>query len=152
VFAMAVQIEANGARFYRSAAARCGDAQTAEFLQKMAAMEDGHRKTFEQLRAEAAKHKAAAADLRPEGGLYMAAIADGIRIEGSPSAAEALAGNESVEAMLRLAVDLEKQSVLFYLGLKDVAPAAGAPSVDKIIAEEKAHIATLMAEVLKRQR
>ncbi len=64
--------------------------------------------------------------------------------EGSPSAADSLAGTETMEDILHTAIGLEKESVLFYLGLKDmVQPKYGLERIDEIIREERSHIAQL---------
>ncbi|MHC5179674.1 MAG: ferritin family protein, partial [Planctomycetota bacterium] len=52
IFEMAEQIERNGAKFYREAAQNASDGKVKEMLLEMAAMEDGHEKTFSQMRKE----------------------------------------------------------------------------------------------------
>jgi len=64
--------------------------------------------------------------------------------EGSPSAADSLTGTETMEEVLTTAIGLEKESVLFYLGIKDiVSPEYGLERIDDIIREERGHIAQL---------
>ena len=46
---------------------------------------------------------------------YLAAMADTMGGEGSPSVADSLTGDETLEEILRTAVGLEKDSILFYL-------------------------------------
>ena len=54
------------------------------------------------------------------------------------------------QVSLRLAIGLEKDAVLFYLGMKDVVPEnLGKGKVDFIIEEEKQHLVTLTAELKK---
>ncbi|MBW2334990.1 MAG: rubrerythrin, partial [Deltaproteobacteria bacterium] len=50
VFEMAIRIEENGAAFYRKAAGLQSDTENREFLEKLAAMEDGHKATFIEIR------------------------------------------------------------------------------------------------------
>ena len=149
IFAMAVRIESNGVVFYRAAAAKANKAD-ADYLMKLAAMEDEHKRIFGDMRKRLASRKAAEPP-RPDGGLYMAAIADGCRFEGSAAAAGQLTGKETMADVLRLAIHLEKESVLFYLGIRDVVPAADDKAkVDQIIEQEKSHIATLAGQLKKR--
>jgi rubrerythrin len=55
-----------------------------------------------------------------------------------------LRGTETVEDILKLAINAEKDSIVFYLGLKDFVPArAGKDKVEEIIKEEMSHIAVL---------
>jgi len=150
VFAMAIQMEQNGADFYRKAASGKGKSQESLFL-SLVAMEEGHKKTFEAMRQTlAGANGKADTDLYNEGGLYLAAIASGHRVEGSPKVAAALTGNESVADLLQIAIGLEKEGILFYLGMRDVVPAAlGRDKIDFIINEEKKHLVSLTAELRK---
>lgn len=144
IFAMAVQIEANGAAFYRAAAEQQDDASTKEFLCGLVEVEEQHKRIFAEMRAEVKSDAGGAGRVSNEGGLYMAAIGAGYRLEGSPAVTQALTGDESLEEILRLAIDLEKEAILFYVGLKDVTSDAGDQAkVEAIIREERGHVATL---------
>ena len=64
--------------------------------------------------------------------------------EGSPTAADALTGDESIQEIIDIAIGLEKKSILFYLGLRDfVPPDYGQDKLDNIIKEEQRHIIQL---------
>lgn len=146
VFEAAIRIEENGAAFYRKAAGLQSDVKNREFLEKLAAMEDGHKATFVEMRkALTAKEKAGTVfDPQDELSLYLSAMADTHGGEGSPSAADSLTGTETMEEILHTAIGLEKESVLFYLGLKDmVPPKYGLERIEDIIREERSHIAQL---------
>jgi len=54
VFEMAEQLEKNGAKFYRQAAADVSGDEAKTLLKELAAMEDDHEKTFAAMRAELA--------------------------------------------------------------------------------------------------
>jgi len=152
VFAIAVQIEKNGAEFYRTAAARQTDADQKEFLNKLAAIEDEHQRIFSAMRSDAAASPQVTTDLYDEGGLFLSSIASGYPVEGAPSIARSLTGNETMKEILDIAIDLEKKSILFYLGLKDAVPAKlGQDKIDDIIAEEKSHVVLLVTEARKLQ-
>ena len=71
-------------------------------------------------------------------------MADIMGGEGSPTAADTLTGNETMEEILALALVMEKDSILFYLGLKDMVPQKyGKDKIDEIILEERRHVAKL---------
>ncbi len=55
IFEMAEQIERNGARFYRDAAAQITDAENKEFLESLGEMEDTHLAIFSAMRTEVIK-------------------------------------------------------------------------------------------------
>ena len=83
-------------------------------------------------------------DPNQETAQYLAVMADTHGGEGSPKAADALTGNESIQEIINIAIGLEKESILFYLGLKDfVPPDYGKEKLDRIIREEQRHIIQL---------
>lgn len=146
VFEMAVQIEENGAAFYRRAAELHADDPSRELLIEFAAMEDEHRRTFARMReaVSGGPETTSSFDPNDEAALYLDAMADSHGGEGAPSVTAALTGEESIDDILRTALSLEKESILFYLGLKPmVPPQLGREQVDRIIDEEKGHVAQL---------
>ncbi|MBN1456465.1 MAG: hypothetical protein JW912_01280, partial [Sedimentisphaerales bacterium] len=52
IFEMAEEIERNGAKFYRKAAKNAATKDIKDMLVNMAVMEDGHEKTFAEMRKE----------------------------------------------------------------------------------------------------
>jgi rubrerythrin len=146
VFEMAIRIEENGAAFYRKAAGLQSDAGTKKFLEGLAAMEDGHKRTFSEMQASlTGKEKSGKVfDPQNELSLYLASMADTIGGEGKPSAAESLTGSETLEDIVNTALQLERESILFYVGLKDMVPLKhGQEKIEKIITEEQSHVAQL---------
>ena len=146
IFEMAIRIEANGARFYRKAAGYQSDAQNRTMLEKLGTMEDHHKITFEKMRQHLSDAEKGATTFDPnnEASDYLAAMADTHGGEGSPTAADALTGEESLQEIITIAIGLEKESILFYLGLKDlVPPKYGRDKLDQIINEERRHIIQL---------
>lgn len=146
VFKVAVRIEENGARFYRKAAELQSDPENKKFLEQLAAMEDTHKSTFLKMNENVSGAEKTELVFDPEGEAekYLAAMADTHGGEGSPSAADALTGDESMEEILKTAIGLEKESILFYLGIKDmVPPKFGQDKVNAIIEEERRHVIQL---------
>ena len=146
VFEMAVRIENNGAAFYRKAAGLQSDIKNQKFLEGLANMEDRHEKIFTDMRTTLTEKDKEPKVFDPfdEVSQYLAAMADTMGGEGSPSVADALTGNESLEEILNIAVGLEKDSILFYLGIKDLIPAqSGKDRIDEIIKEERRHVIQL---------
>ena len=146
IFEVAVRIEANGASFYRKAAASQSEESNRDFLEQLASMEDHHQLTFEKMRSDLKPNEKQATVFDPnqETAQYLAAMADAHGGEGSPRAADALTGDESIEEIIDIAIGLEKESILFYLGLRDfVPPEYGQDKLDRIIREEQRHIVQL---------
>lgn len=146
VLQMAVKIEHDGAEFYRKAADLKKDDQSTDFLLALAEMEDGHEKTFAAMRDGLGDDEKADTVFDPlnEVVLYLSAMADSHGGEGSPKAADQLTGKESLGDIINIAIGLEKESILFYLGLKDMVPEhLGKDKIDSIVKEEREHVATL---------
>jgi len=154
ILEMAVQIETNAKSFYLHAAELDSDKKMIKFFKKLAAMEQEHIKTFERLREDLSNTEKEGQVCDPDGqvSIYLAAMADTHGGEGDPQIAKTLTGKESIEETLSIAMSLEKQSILFYVGLKDlVHQRHGKDKVDAIIDEEKQHI-TQLSEILRKTR
>lgn len=144
IFEMAEQLERNGARFYRTAAGAVSDPRAAEFLTGLAAMEDEHEKTFASMRATLTGSEKAQTAFDPEGDSvqYLKALAD-MRVFF-----EKKIDTSSMEAILKDAITAEKDSIVFYLGMRDTVPEElGRRHLDDIIKEEMGHIRLLSKEL-----
>jgi rubrerythrin len=152
VFEMAIQTEENGAAFYRRAAELHPDGEEVKFLLGLAEIEDGHKETFQVMRADLAKSEKRESVYDPyeEAAQYLDAVADGSGGEGSPKVVDSLTGQESMKDILKTAIELEKNSILFYLGLLELVPERlGQEKVTGIIKEERAHVVALVGELRK---
>ena len=154
IFEMAIRIEENGAAFYRKAASLQSDASNRAFLEKLATMEDHHKVVFKKMKERLVDMEKTETVFDPEGelSLYLASMADRHGGEGSPAAAEALTGEEKMADIVTTAIGLEKESILFYVGLKDMVPLKyGRDKIEEIISEERRHIVQLNAFLEKLQ-
>lgn len=146
VFEMAEEIERNGAKFYREAASNAASSEVREMFQNMASMEDGHLRTFQEMRKSLTEQEKGETAFDPynEASLYLQALADSKGFEGMKSPTQKLTGKESVQELFEIAIGAEKNSVLYYVGLKDLVSAeAGRDKIEAIIREEVRHIADL---------
>ena len=147
VFEMAEEMEKNGAKFYRKAAESCKDDDTKKILLDMAAMEDGHLKAFEEMRKGLSSQEKGWTIFDPDNQsvLYLQEMTDASGYEGKISPTKELTGNESPKEIFEIALNAEKESVIFYFGLKGLVPVkAGRDKVEAIIKEELSHITTLL--------
>jgi len=155
IFEMAEQIERNGAKFYRQAAEQVISPDSRMILLNFAAMEEVHEKTFISMRAEMVKQGQAVTidpvfDPDGEAGMYLRAMADGRIFDTRVDPSESLTGEETMEDIFQLAIGREKDSVIFYLGMKDmVSEKLGKDKIDGIIKEEIGHVTTLSNELAK---
>jgi len=146
IFEMAIRMENNAADFYRKAASLQSDTKNQKFLEGLAGMEVQHQKIFTEIRTTLTEKEKDPKVFDPydEVSQYLAAMVDTMGREGSPSVADSLTGDETLEEILRTAIGLEKDTILFYLGIKDLIPLqSGQNRIDEIIREERRHVIQL---------
>ena len=144
VFEMAEQIERNGAKFYRTAAEKFPD--IAPLLLDLAKMEDNHLKTFIAMQADLSGRELEAPVYDPDGEvlMYLRVMADGHVFDLRTDPAQQVADKKTPEDVLKMAMQVERDSIAFYAGLKASVPQkAGKDKVDAIIKEEMGHMAIL---------
>jgi len=137
VFEMAEQIERNGGEKFPA---------VSEILLGLAAMEDGHLKTFTGMRAELSGTELEEPVFDPDGQaqMYLRVMADGNVFDVKADPAEQLAASNTPEDVLKMAIGVERDSIAFYVGLKEaVSSKAGKDKVEDIIKEEMGHIVIL---------
>ena len=150
IFEMAEEIERIAAAFYREVAKKASDKKIKQTLIDLAAMEDGHLRTFEQMRKQLTSREKTETVFDPDNqaALYLQTMANSRGTEGKIGQTQKLTGKEKTEEILRIAINSEKNSVVFYVGLKDLVPTeAGKDKVEEIITEEMGHIAVLNKEL-----
>ena len=144
VFEMAEQIERNGSKFYRAAAEKFPAVR--ELLLNLAEMEDDHEKTFADMRKELSAKETKQPVFDPDGQaqMYLRAMADGHVFNPKADPGELVADTDTPEDILHLAISVERDSIAFYVGLKQFVSAnAGRDKVEAIIKEEISHVAIL---------
>ncbi len=152
VLRMAEEIERNAAAFYREAAPKAHVPEMKTLFLNLAHMEDGHLRTFQALRRglSAAEKEPTVFDPYDETALYLQALAESKGSEGLVAPAIKLTGRESAGELLGIAIAAEKNSVLFYVGLKGLVPdEAGKDKVEAVIREEVRHVTDLQRELMK---
>jgi len=149
---MAERIERNGFAFYTGAADHTDDESLNGLLRKFADMEKEHEAIFAGMRAQLSRAEKAEAVFDPEseGVEYLEAMADAKVFNVNVDPATVLAGTETMEEILRIAIGMEKDSVVFYQGIKEAVPeGVGKDRVNAVIKEEMWHIVVLGRELAK---
>lgn len=144
VFEMAIQIEKNGAAFYRNAAEQTEGKAHKDFLIELAVMEDAHEKTFAAMLGDLKGNENFANTFDPEDEniLYIKALAD-TRVFFEKDQPD-----NSLKGILSSAIQAEKDSITFYLGMKEMIPEKmGQGKIDYIIKEEMKHIRLLAGKL-----
>jgi rubrerythrin len=152
-FEIAEQIERNGARFYRKAADSFEASRGKSLLMDLAAMEDRHEKLFMEMRQEL-KKKSGTEDsyIDEEPARYLKAVAGGyvFPIKADPS--DKLTGKESLTDIINFAIEIEKDSIIFYLGIREAMPEnLGKFDISQIVKEEMRHI-TILTDLLHKTK
>ncbi len=149
ILEMAEQIETRGARFYRQAVKLHLKAR--DLLQQIAVQEDMHFKAFSNMRKQLTPNEQRDYDPSGDVALYLEAYVKGQAFYINKEPADLLTGRESLVDLFNMAIGLEKDSIVFYLGLKDLVPSsAGKSRIDGIIKEEMKHITWLSERKIQR--
>lgn len=145
VFSMAVRIEENGRAFYAGAAERTDDRLIGKLFDDLALMEEGHVKQFRALRSSVSSFFPADGVWDPEGlaESYLAAAAD-THVFTVQAATDRLKTVNTQDQALDMALQFEKDSVAFFLGMKEILPDKNSKGeIDKLIRAEMEHIRML---------
>ena len=144
IFEMAVKIEQNGAVFYRDAAGQVEEKKKKDFLLELARMEDEHGVVFSNLKKELTSREKMTTTFDPEDEniLYLNAFAD------SKVFFKKEKPDNNFKNILHCAIQTEKDSIIFYLGIKELVPEKyGRSKIDAIIKEEMGHIRLLAGKL-----
>ncbi len=145
VFDIAEQIERNGAKFYRRAAEIFDDPEISGLFLRLADWEAEHVKIFALMKKQLAESNPETGKSRtdenpPEKKMMAGLAVFGIR----PNPGNELNGRENKVDIIKRAIENEKDSIVFYSGLKDFTSTGVAiEKIDDIIKEELHHIKIL---------
>ena len=146
ILEMAVQIEKNGVAFYQGLAESARDDRMRELMEYLAEEERKHVVTFQKLSGVLdTEHLKTLYELQyvENVSLYLKALADTKIFADSNEAAQWARETKNLSEVFATAIDLEKDSVLFYLEMWNFVRKEDRDLIDKIIDEEKQHIQTL---------
>jgi rubrerythrin len=142
IFDIAIQIEINGAGFYREVAAKQSIPAVKAFLLDLADQENGHEQLFRKMQNRFADNNDVDALNDEFAMLYMQTEASNyvFKSENMPvTTADML-----LRDVLELAMERERDSILFFMGLKFLMrKSADKKVINKLIEEEQFHLATL---------
>jgi rubrerythrin len=151
---IAGQIERNGAKFYRRAAQLFDGESIQKLFLDLARWEETHIRIFADMTEALSEQNWESGDFEPRRlDLPDAQVMAGLAVFGiRPNPAEELTGNEEVANVLKMAIEKEKDSIVYYTGLKDFVPSqAGRAKIDEVIVEEMRHVRILSQSLQQRQ-
>ena len=138
------QTEVEGERFYRAAAQRADRAEARELFVFLANEEARHKQAFEAL-----SDSIVVTEIDPttweEGIAYIRATIDRAFFQGTNAPIRTVALEATMDDMLRQAIAFEQQTLLFFGALRDLVQSSNRPIIDRIVAEERAHVRRLSA-------
>ena len=146
VFEIAERMERNSVNFYRKAAEAFTDENLSATLQSLSEFEKEHENNYANMRKHISTKEWNLITFDPENeiALYLQKIADSHIFDPKKDPAEQLKDKGTIADILNFAIESEKNSIIFYVGLKNYVPATtGKNEVDEIIDEEMSHIAEL---------
>ena len=146
VFDAAIQIERRGYDFYRKAAKATSDKVFQKELAALSKMEKGHAAVFTKLKEELAggKKETKQSASSKEAARYLEAFAAGTVFNITDDASLALSELPTVHDILIFAIGRERDSILFYVGMREmISDKSGIEKISRIIKEEMDHVALL---------
>ncbi|MFH1140486.1 MAG: ferritin family protein [Chloroflexota bacterium] len=148
VLETAIQIEKNGAAFYEGLARSTANFQARGVYNNLVEQEHKHQSTFEQMLGSIVAQQDGQ-HLFEDRALFVKNLAEGAIFTGqkviSDMARRALGDAEAIQ----IGIGFEKDSILYYTEMRDIVRQVDRDVVDRVISEEKKHLATL-SELLKK--
>jgi rubrerythrin len=154
VFQIAIDIEENGRRFYEKAMGLSDDHDVNTVFAALAQEEAEHLEKFKDLKSQLPKAASGDTVWDPENEVdqYLQMMADMNVFRSDVDMEEKLSLVGSVEDALKLGIQFEKDSIIFFLSMQEAtAENKGRKSIDQLVNEEKEHLKRLSLE-LRRHR
>ena len=142
VVELGVQIEKNGRDFYEILAGRSKEKKAQKLFKFLADEEAKHIEDFRQILYSVQKYEPPEA-YPGEYFAYMNALASEHVFTKKDKGKEIAEAVKADKEALDLAIGFEKDSIIFYEGMKKVVPAYGHKLVDQLITQEQNHLTKL---------
>lgn len=153
VLTMAVRIEQNGQAFYKNAADAAEEGKATQLLRDLSQWEKGHENTFKTMKSNLTEEEKGKTAIDPycEEAMFLKTMADQHVFRNKDEESfKSMLKDMKTSAIIDLALDFEKDSLLFFLGLaRLVNKRLGKEDVYGVIDEEIGHISYL--ENLRRE-
>ena len=145
---IAIGIERSGVIFYDTLVKSTKNVATRDVFQNLADVEREHIQIFQNILTEAEKYQIPEA-YAAEYAAYLQALVDNAVFTDDFITSELATKASSDIVALELAITAEKDTILFYYGMKEITPKSALSTLNKIITEEKRHLRQL-SELKKR--
>jgi rubrerythrin len=152
VFKVAIEIEENGRQFYEKASALAGSPETKKVFQELGAEEVKHKARFTELMNELPASTTGATVWDPDNEIdqYLKMMADMHVFRKADNVAVLLGSAGDQKAALKLAIQFEKDSIVFFAEMQTLAEnAEGQAKIGQLVVEEQSHLRRLSLELRK---
>jgi len=145
---IAVQTETRGEKFYQDASQRASDPESVKLFTYLAEQEARHRVVFAGLSAAITVTEIDNTTWE-EAMAYIEATVDQAFFAGDKTPIAEIPEQATVADMLRMAIEFEQQTLLYFYTLRDLVQPQNRDIVDQIVAEERSHVLRLGAMLQK---
>ncbi len=150
VLTMAERIEINAQNFYQQASKMVDNPDISELFSNLAVWEKEHESLFSDMKSGLSEDEKASTAIDPydELMLYLAEMADEhVFVKKDLDPASVIDDRSTPEDVINLAIEFEKESILFFLTLKRlISKRSGSEEIQKVIDEEVDHMAYLASK------
>lgn len=143
IFDIAIAIEENGKKFYDEACFLVDNESVRKLFQELAQEEIKHKERFIELKKQIPEDIKGEVVYDPnnEITLYLKMMADDHVFRKAESVSEKVASIKDPEDALKMAMQFEKDSIIFFLTMKDhTGDPKGKEMVDLLVKEEQQHL------------
>jgi rubrerythrin len=140
---MGIQIEKNGRDFYTALTAQATSEKASAMYKFLAGEEEKHIAVFQGLLGRVEKYEPQGLDA-DEYYAYMNALASGYIFTRKDQGAQAAKKIRSDREAVDMGIGFEKDSIIFYEGMKKVVPQHDHKVVDQMIVQEQGHLKQLV--------
>lgn len=139
---IAIGIERRGIAFYDVMAKSAKSKEARDIFHYLVGMEQEHIQTFQNMLSEADRYEIPET-YAGEYAAYLQALVDNAVFTDKLAASQLATQADNDIRAIELGISAEKDSILFYYGMKEIMPKRAHRTLNKIIAEEKLHLRQL---------
>jgi rubrerythrin len=143
VVEIGIQIEKNGKDFYEALAGLAKDPKAKDIFNFLAAEEKKHIVVFQKILSSIEKYEPQGLDA-DDYTAYMNSLAGQSVFTQKDKGAELARSAKSDKEAIEIGIGAEKDSIVFYEGMKKAVPEYDLKAIDEVIAQEQGHLKRLM--------
>jgi rubrerythrin len=137
-----IQIEKNGRDFYNTLASKSKNEKSKNIFEYLAGQEEKHMEVFQGILGSVEKYEPAEA-YPGEYSAYMNSLASGSVFTQKDKGKEIAKKLKNEQEAIDIGIKAEKDSIVFYEGMKKVVPEYDQKIIDEVIKQEQGHLKQL---------